>query len=54
MAWSLPPLSAMRHLVDCIRTDTPHTATGEEGVPMMRILDAICLSAARGEPVRVA
>lgn len=54
VAWSLPPLSAMRHFVESIRANTPHTATGQEGVTMMRILDAIYLSAAKGEPVRVA
>jgi predicted dehydrogenase len=40
-------------LADAIRDDTPHTATGAEGVTMMRVLDAIYLSAARGEPVKV-
>jgi predicted dehydrogenase len=46
-------LSAMSHLVDSILHDRPHTATGEEGLLVMQILDAIYESAGRGEPVRV-
>ncbi len=49
-----PPVpSPMVHLVDCILNDTPHIATGEEGLLVMEILDAIYQSAAEGQPVRV-
>ncbi|MBN1863922.1 MAG: Gfo/Idh/MocA family oxidoreductase [Victivallales bacterium] len=50
-----PPVPAarqsMHHLVDCIIEDKPHTATGEEGLVVMKILDAIYKSAATGKPV---
>ncbi|MFC1453177.1 Gfo/Idh/MocA family protein, partial [Verrucomicrobiota bacterium] len=50
----LPPVgSAMAHFVDCIRDDTPHTATGEEGLTVMALLDAIYESARKGEPVKI-
>ncbi len=45
--------SAMAHFVDAILHDTPHTATGEEGYIVMRILDAIYESARSGAPVKV-
>ncbi len=45
--------SAMEHLVDCILTDTPHTAGAHEGVIVMELLDAIYESAEKGEPVRI-
>ncbi len=45
--------SAMRHFVDCIINGEQHVAPGEEGLTVMRVLDAIYLSAERGEPVRV-
>ena len=45
--------SAMHHFVDCIISDTPHTATGEEGVLVMKILDAIYESAETGAPVQL-
>ncbi|MFC1672302.1 Gfo/Idh/MocA family oxidoreductase [Planctomycetota bacterium] len=52
-----PPVPAaqkpMHHFADSILNDTPHIATGEEGVIVMEILDAIYESAAKGEPVRV-
>jgi predicted dehydrogenase len=41
------------HMVDCILEDRPHTATGEEGLLVMELLDAIYESARLGEPVRV-
>ncbi len=41
------------HFIDCIVKDKPHLATGEEGATVMKLLDAIYLSAARGRPVRV-
>ncbi len=52
-----PPLpaaqSAYYHFADCILNDRPHTATGEEGLIVMEILDAIYASAEKGEPVRI-
>ena len=52
-----PPVPAaerpMHHFVNCIVNDTPHMATGEEGVIVMEILDSIYESAAKGEPVRI-
>lgn len=43
----------MAHFADCILKDIPHTATGEEGLLVMEILDAIYASAAKGEPMRI-
>jgi len=48
-----PELNAMYHFVDSILSGAPHTATGEEGLLVMEILDAIYKSAASGQPVRV-
>ena len=45
--------SAMHHLIESIVHDTPHTATGHEGLLVMQILDAIYESAEKGEPVRI-
>jgi predicted dehydrogenase len=45
--------NAMYHLIDSIVRDEPHTATGEEGLLVMEILDAIYASAEKGEPVRI-
>ena len=45
--------SPMHHFIDCIVNDRPHIATGEEGLIVMQILDAIYESAEKGEPVRV-
>lgn len=45
--------SSMAHFVDCILEDRPHTATGEEGLIVMELLDALYLSAATGEPVAI-
>lgn len=45
--------TAMDHFADCILADKPHTATPEEGIVVMQILDAIYESAARGEPVQI-
>jgi predicted dehydrogenase len=45
--------SAYYHFIDCIRNDRPHVATGEEGVTVMEILDAIYASAKHGRPVRM-
>jgi predicted dehydrogenase len=49
-----PVKSAMVHFVDSILNDTPHIATGEEGLVVMEILDALYESAERGQPVRIA
>jgi predicted dehydrogenase len=49
-----PSLNAMYHFVDSIVHDTLHTATGEEGMLVMEILDAIYQSAEEGRPVRIA
>ncbi|NRA27699.1 MAG: Gfo/Idh/MocA family oxidoreductase [Opitutales bacterium] len=47
------PGSSMGHLIDCIERDQPHTASGEEGIVIMEVLDAIYASAAKGgEPVK--
>ena len=51
---SQPASSAMGHLVDSIVNDTPHMATGEEGLLVMEILDAIYQSAQSGRPVQIA
>ena len=52
-----PPMPAakpsMYHFVDCIVNNTPHTATAEEGVIVMELLDAIYASAASGKPVKI-
>jgi predicted dehydrogenase len=45
--------SAMVHFADCIINNKPHTATGEEGLLVMEILDAIYASAKAGEPVKI-
>ena len=45
--------SPMAHFADCILNNKPHTATGEEGLLVMKILDAIYASAEKGEPIRV-
>ncbi len=45
--------SAMYHLVDSIVNNRPHIATGEEGILVMEILDAIYKSAAEGQPVKI-
>ncbi|MCK5527795.1 MAG: Gfo/Idh/MocA family oxidoreductase [Candidatus Latescibacteria bacterium] len=46
--------SAMHHFVDCLVEDKPHTATGEEGLIVMQLLDAIYESAEKGAPVQIA
>jgi predicted dehydrogenase len=46
-------LNAMNHFVESIVNETPHTATGEEGLLVMEILDAIYKSAEEGEPVQI-
>jgi len=46
--------NAMQHFIESIVKDVPHIATGEEGLLVMEILDAIYESAAKGEPVHIA
>ena len=45
--------SAFHLFVDAVRDDKPFLVQPEEGVTVMKILDAIYKSAASGEPVRV-
>ncbi len=45
--------SAMEHFADAILDDTPHMASGEEGLTVMKLLDALYESAEKGRPVRV-
>ncbi len=46
-------LSASDHFIECIINDKPHTATGEEGLLVMELLDAIYASAESGEPIKL-
>jgi predicted dehydrogenase len=48
-----PVESPMAHFVECILSDKPHIATGEEGLLVMEILDALYGSAAEGRPVEM-
>ncbi|MEM7119505.1 MAG: Gfo/Idh/MocA family oxidoreductase [Chloroflexota bacterium] len=52
-----PPLkpapNPMYHFIDSIVNDVPHIATGEEGLLVMQLLDAIYESAETGEPVQI-
>jgi predicted dehydrogenase len=41
------------HFIDCILSGKPHLATGEEGLKVMQILDALYQSAAEGGPVKI-
>jgi predicted dehydrogenase len=41
------------HFADAILNDRPHIATGEEGLLVMEILDALYRSAAEGGPVHI-
>ncbi|MBT3293689.1 MAG: Gfo/Idh/MocA family oxidoreductase [Verrucomicrobia bacterium] len=45
--------SAQAHFVNALVADTPHIATGEEGLIVMELLDAIYESARLGEPVKI-
>jgi len=45
--------SSIRHFADCIVNKKPHIASGEEGLIVMQILDAIYKSAKTGKPIRV-
>jgi predicted dehydrogenase len=48
-----PTPSSMYHFVDSILTDKAHIATGEEGLLVMEVLDALYKSAAEGKPVEI-
>ena len=49
-----PPVpSAMVHFIDCILSGKAHIATGDEGLKVMQILDALYQSAAEGGPVKI-
>ncbi len=52
-----PPIpgvtSSMAHFVDALLAERPHIATGEEGLIVMELLDAIYESSVMGEPVRI-
>lgn len=52
-----PPMPAVYpsqfHFVDSILKDEPHVATAEEGIIVQELLDALYLSATKGEPVKV-
>lgn len=43
-----PPANAQAHFIEAILNDTPHIASGEEGLIIMRILDGIYASAEQG------
>ena len=45
--------NAMYHFVESILTGKPHVATGEEGLTVMKLLDAIYESARKGQPVKI-
>lgn len=54
LAEPLPPSpTPCGHFVDAILNNEPHIATGEEGLIVMRILDAVYASARRGAPVKI-
>ena len=43
----------MHHYADAILNDRPHDASGEQGLIVMEILDAIYESARTGRPVAI-
>ncbi len=45
--------SSMYHFIQSILDDVPHDADGEQGLIVMRLLDALYLSAESGEPVKL-
>jgi predicted dehydrogenase len=45
--------TAVGHFADCITNNTPHTATGEEGLIVMELLDAIYAGAEKNEPIKL-
>jgi predicted dehydrogenase len=46
--------SAMSHFIDAIQNNRPHDADAEQGLGVMKILDALYRSAESGKPVTVA
>jgi predicted dehydrogenase len=48
-----PAKSGMHDYAQAILTDTPHPASGEEGLVVMELLDAIYESARTGAPVQL-
>ncbi|MCH2174558.1 MAG: Gfo/Idh/MocA family oxidoreductase [Lentisphaeria bacterium] len=52
-----PPVPAAEHqfghFMNCIENDVPHISSGNEGIIVMELLDAIYKSAEIGEPVRL-
>jgi predicted dehydrogenase len=48
-----PSHNSMYHFVDAIINGQPHIATGEEGLIVMEIVDALYQSAATGKPVYI-
>ena len=48
-----PAKSGMHDYAQAILTDTPHPASGEEGLVVMELLDAIYESARTGAPVKL-
>ena len=48
-----PSHNSMYHFVDAIINDQPHMGTGEEGLIVMEILDALYQSSATGKPVYI-
>jgi len=47
------PKSSMYHFIDCIVKNEPHIATGEEGLIVQELLDALYLSAEKGKPMQI-
>ena len=45
--------TAVDHFIDCVANDCPPTATAEQGVILMQIIDAIYQSAAEGREIRL-
>ena len=50
---SPPVMSAMYQLADAVLNDTDYIATGEEGLTVMKLLDAVYTSSQKNEPVRI-
>jgi len=53
----IPPVpeaqSAYYHFIDSIVKNKPHIATGEEGLIVMELRDAIYKSAEQGKPIQI-
>lgn len=46
-------MSSRKHFIDCLRSGKKHIATGEEGLIVMGILEAIYKSAKLGKPIKL-